>query len=54
VAAEYLDLEGGTDDLLLETGDKLLLESSTAAAAVLLLRLLAEGLFVGDETGMTA
>ena len=29
MAAEYLDLEGGTDDLLLETGDKLLLESST-------------------------
>jgi len=29
MAADHLDLEGGTDDLLLETGDKLLLESST-------------------------
>lgn len=36
MAAEYLDLEVGIDDLLLEDVDKLLLESSTEAGGFLL------------------
>lgn len=46
MALDKLTLEDGTGSLLLETGDYLLLESATAAASILLLRLMEEGLFV--------
>ena len=54
MAADYLELEGTTDDLLLEAVDKLLLESSTVGGEIPtgVLTLAGQGISLGFTINM--